>query len=111
MPSHSRRRTTSIDRYTGPSQIALQCPLDLLPGSDHEAIAGMIVWSAHRVSPKTNDPRRSQPPTGNDQPGGLYRGDEADAIDNAVVQDRDDNVVPVMVLHHENDFGPGARGR
>jgi hypothetical protein len=95
-----------VNRDAGVPEIALQRPLDLLTRLNRKAIGGMAVGSSNGVPAEPDYARRSEPAAGDDKGRSLHRGGEPDPVHHPVVQRRYNDIVPVMILHHQDDLTP-----
>jgi hypothetical protein len=88
----------------GARQIALQRPLDLLAWLDQEGIGGMLVRSSDGMASQPDNARCAESPAGKDEGRNLHGGGHPDTIDNAIMQHRDDNVIPVVIVDQQHYF-------
>ena len=59
------------------------------------------------MTAKPDETGCAEPAAGDDERRGLHRDGESDSLDYAVMQHRNDYIVPVMVFHHQGDLSTG----
>jgi hypothetical protein len=107
MEARSRTGTTPtrvrelVHRDAGARQVALQRPVYLLARLDGNDIGGVIVGSADRVGSEPNDAGGAESAARYGEGGDLYRSGQPDSIYDAVMQHRDDDVIPMVIVDHQ----------
>jgi hypothetical protein len=71
----------------------------------------MVVRGTDGMRSELDETGGTESPARDEKSGRLDRLYHPNAVDHAIVQDRHDHVVPVVVLHHQHYFVRGARTR